>query len=314
MVGVLVSRRGMALALPALAATGWSSPVVADRPDGPTVDSVRRLDPAGRLVVHVRLNGQGPYTFLVDTGANASVISSDLAATLNLPSGAPVNLHSIAGVERVQSVSIDNVSVGSRERRNMQMSVIAGRHLKAQGVLGMDWMGSQGLTLDFAEKEMRIGASAPGAEQRSVSVPVRTRRSGLSLIDARIGSARALTFLDTGSTTTVGNMALMRMAVAQGQTGRDLTEIELTSLTGQTLAGRLVILDSLTLGKMMLRHVPVVFGPVHTFEYWGLADEPALLIGVDVLRAFKSVTLDYHRKAVHFILPTGSADRDTAAS
>jgi hypothetical protein len=55
--------------------------------------------------------------------------------------------------------------------------------------------------------------------------------------------------------------------------------------------------------------VPVVFGPVHTFEYWGLVDRPAILIGIDVLNAFESVALDFTRGQVHFRLSSSSSNR-----
>jgi hypothetical protein len=58
--------------------------------------------------------------------------------------------------------------------------------------------------------------------------------------------------------------------------------------------------------------VPVVFGPVHTFDYWGLSDRPAILIGIDVLNVFESVALDFTRGQVHFRLSSSSANRDAA--
>lgn len=310
----LISRRSLAMTLVAAALPSGGAQAQNERLDQTSGVQTRSLDPAGRLTVQVSLNGRGPFPFLVDTGANASVISDDLASSLRLPSGLPVNLHGIAGVERVDTVAVQTVRVGRRERRNLSMSIIAGRYLKAPGLLGMDWLGEQGLTLDFAEQRMHVGARIPRADQRSVSVPVRLQRSGLSLIDAHIGSGRALTFLDTGSTTTVGNAALLAAASRAGAVTRDWTDIQLVSLTGQTLSGRLSALKQLTLGTMILRDVPVMFGPVHTFEYWNLTAEPALLIGVDVLRAFQSVTLDYHRGAVYFLLPDASAARGAAMS
>jgi hypothetical protein len=43
-----------------------------------------------------------------------------------------------------------------------------------------------------------------------------------------------------------------------------------------------------------------VIGPIHTFEYWGLQDRPALVIGADVLRNFDKVALDLRRNEVRF--------------
>lgn len=80
------------------------------------------------------------------------------------------------------------------------------------------------------------------------------------------------------------------------------------------MTGRLAALKSLKLGKMTLRNVPVVFGAVHTFAYWGLEDRPAILVGADVLNTFESVALDFTRGQIHFRLSPLSRGRSAAAS
>ncbi len=47
--------------------------------------SVAMRDYGGRPVVSISINGTGPRTFILDTGASVSVIDSTLAAALNLP-------------------------------------------------------------------------------------------------------------------------------------------------------------------------------------------------------------------------------------
>ena len=301
----IVRRRALA-GLLALTA----SPVLArSLPDPPLPDlsQTEKTAPLGyvrRLTVQVRINDRGPYPFLVDTGANASVISGELAAMLGLPAGEPVNLHGIAGAERVETVTAASVAVGRRMHKDLTLSVLPGRFIQAPGILGLDWLGAQGLVLDFYRDEMRLGSVAPRTDEQTVSVPIKATRSGLHLIEASVSGAATLAFLDTGSTTTVGNMALMRQAIRRQAVTTDWADIELQSLTGQTMAGRLAALKVVSLGKVNLRNLPVVFGPVHTFDYWGLSDRPALLIGIDVLNAFESVALDFTRGQVHFRLPS----------
>jgi hypothetical protein len=68
-------------------------------------------------------------------------------------------------------------------------------------------------------------------------------------------------------------MALMRQAMRGRNVTGDWADIKLVSLTGQTLEGRLAALKNLSLGTITIRDVPVVFGPIHTFEYWGLFND-----------------------------------------
>jgi predicted aspartyl protease len=297
---------GFGTTLPAAASAARDLP---DPPPDSQVETTRKSVDR-RLTVQVMINGAGPYPFLVDTGANASVISKELAANLDLPRREPATLHSIAGAETVQTVGVDRISVGRRTRRNMRMSVLPGRHIRGEGVLGLDWLGTQGLVLDFARRQMRLGSVVHRSDSLSVTVPVVSQRNGLYLIDASVVGASVLAFLDTGSTTTVGNMALMEQTLRRRAASRDWADIQLLSLTGQVLQGRLAALKSLELGNLKLGNVPVVFGPVHTFEYWGLVDKPAILIGVDVLNVFESVALDFTRRQVHFRLPSLTTNRE----
>jgi predicted aspartyl protease len=300
MSGSIMSRRGLAaLATSLLSSPAWASELTTQVVPPPT-DSLRYLDPSRRLTVQALVNGQGPYGFLVDTGADRSAISSDLADTLGLARQGRVTVHSIAGAQTVDTVQLQSLAVGRRMRGPMVMSVLPADHLGAAGLLGLEWLGDSSLMLDFEGRRMRVGAALPLPDSRTVVVKTRTRSGGLTLIDALIPGARVLAFLDSGSTTTVGNLALLEAARREQAILGDVVDIDLRSVTGQTLAGRLAVLSRLTLGKMVLRNVPIVVGPVHTFDYWGMGQQPAILIGADILQKFQTVALDFRRGEVRF--------------
>jgi len=298
MMGSTISRRGLA----GLAATLVAAPAFARDPNAPQASSaepLKYLDVARRLTVQVMLNGQGPFHMMVDTGANSSVISIETADRLGLARGEPVEMHGIAGVQTVDTVVIDTLQMGRRIRRQMRVSIVAEHHLGAAGLLGLDWLGANSLMLNYGQRRMAVGEPLPLPDDRTVVIKTRTR-SGLTLIDASIPSHKLIALLDSGSTTTVGNMALLRAAQERKAIIGAVFDIQLRSATGQTLPGRLAVLSRLTLGKMTLMNVPVVVAPVHTFDYWGLADEPAILIGSDILQKFETVALDFKRREVRF--------------
>lgn len=298
MVDQTISRRGLA----GLAATLVAAPALAWDSNTPQVagsEPLKYLDVARRLTVQVMLNGQGPFDMMVDTGANSSVISIETADRLDLARGAPVEMHGIAGVQTVDTVVIDTLQMGRRIRRRMTVSIVAERHLGAAGLLGLDWLGANNLMLNYGQRRMAVGEPLPLPDHRTVVVKTRTR-SGLTLIDASIPGQMLIALLDSGSTTTVGNLALLRAAQARKAILGAIFDIQLRSATGQTLPGRLAVLNRLTLGKMTLMNVPVVVAAVHTFDYWGLADEPAILIGSDILQTFETVALDFKRREVRF--------------
>ena len=52
---------------------------------GEDINAVRKINT--RMTVEVRVNGRGPYRFLVDSGADTSVVGLRIARDLQLPLG-----------------------------------------------------------------------------------------------------------------------------------------------------------------------------------------------------------------------------------
>ncbi|MDR6626933.1 aspartyl protease family protein [Caulobacter segnis] len=270
-------------------------------------DRLRYLDAAGRLSVKALVNGEGPFDFLIDTGATASVIASEITDRLGLRRTSTGRLHSIAGAESVAMTHVASLAVGKRLRRDMTVAVLPRALLLIDGVLGLDWLGKASLLLDFGRQRMVVGQPLPIPDAQTAIVESRLIRSGLTLIDARIPRERIIAFIDTGSTTTAGNLALMEAAIRGGSLLGAAGDAELRGVTGQVMHGRAATLTRLTLGEMTLRNAPLIVGPIHTFDYWGLNDRPAIVIGVDILRAFDTVAIDFKRNEVRFRVPDGSS-------
>ena len=301
MMGSTISRRGLAgLAALTLAPSLARARNVEQPPAATTTDALRYLDASRRLTVQATINGQGPFAFLVDTGASGSAISRELADQLGLARRGTVELHGLAGSQTVDIVRVNSLQVGRRVRGGMTLSVIERDHLGAAGLLGLEWLGNNSLMLDYESRRMHVGSVLPLPDSQTVVVKARTKTGGLTLIDAVIPGARLLAFLDSGSTTTVGNLALLEAAKRSKAIIGDVVDIGLNSVTGQVLEGRLAVLSRLTLGAMTLRNVPLVVGQVHTFDYWGMGDKPAILIGSDILQRFETVALDFKRGEVRF--------------
>lgn len=285
---------GAALAGGAAGALQHKAPAEADR--------LRYIDPANRLSVEAYVNGQGPFDFMVDTGATTSVITAELAAQLGLQPKDSVRLHSIAGAQLVPMAKVATLAVGKRTRRDMTVAVLPRALLQMDGVLGLEWLGRSSLLLDFGRRRMVVGEALPVPDAQTTTVKSKLLRSGLILIDAHIPGQGLIAFVDSGSTTTAGNDAMLEAARRSGALIGSAGVAELRSVTGDALEGRLAVLSRLVLGNMLLRDVQVVIGPIHTFEYWGIQDVPAIVIGTDVLRTFDQVALDMKRNEVRFRL------------
>jgi len=62
------------------------------------------------------------------------------------------------------------------------------------------------------------------------------------------------------------------------------------------------VIPELQIGGILIRDLPIAFADVPPFHVFGIADEPALFLGTDVLNAFRKVSLDFHARRVRFQL------------
>jgi len=286
----------------------------------PTPDAGAQLetafDEARRMTVPVFINGRGPFSFVVDTGANRSVVSRELASSLSLPSAGRVEVHGIAGAESAAMADVRSFRVGETTSAGLVLPALPRDKLGADGLLGVDVLKGRRVFLDFAQNRFEIAASSSGTEigrqnnsripstLEPVRVAAQYRFGQLVILDAQVGEVRVSAFIDSGSQVTVGNIALRDAVVRRlPEFGVRLAPVPLISATGQTAMGEFAPLPTLRLGGLAVNQVMGIFADLHIFELWKLADRPAILIGIDVLRHFRNVTLDFGRKQVIFSPP-----------
>jgi predicted aspartyl protease len=278
------------------------------------------LDVTGRITAPVRINGRGPYRFVVDTGANRTVLSQELAAELGLADAGAAQVHGIVGVAPTRMVMVRQLQVGGVEARNIRAPTMMAAQLGVAGLLGVDLMVGRLVTLDFRRRELRIGRSRgePGSSaydmreegvsprQAAASGPgvvarARYRFGQLVIVGADVAGRRVMAFLDSGSQSTVGNLALRNQVdITGGDLRRPRFNVPLLSATGQSSSGEYGVLPLLRLGGLDISNLGAVFSDLHVFDLWGLARQPSLLIGIDVMSQFDAIELDYPRRRIVF--------------
>jgi hypothetical protein len=117
----------------------------------------------------------------------------------------------------------------------------------------------------------------------------------------RIGKDDLNAVIDTGAQVTIGNTALYNRVFGRRRPP-PLLPITLTSVTGQRMGAQMAIVPELRVGKLTLQNFPVAFIDVPPFRLFGLADQPSLLLGTDVLEVFRRVSLDFRNRKVRFVL------------
>jgi predicted aspartyl protease len=270
-------------------------PTVAE-PDASVPTTSNRFE---HVTAPVRINGEGPFVFLVDTGANRSCVSTALALRLGLPPGPPLTVHTSVGKRVRQSALVERLEIGTRSAKRVHAPLLP-IALRVDGVLGVDWLKGQRLVLNF--KEQRLEITAPRAEKSQtdrVIVPARRRMGQLTIVDADMGETRLSAMIDSGSQVSMGNDALRRRLGAQPDR-KPPQKIGLVSVTGERFDGDLLYLPFMRLGGLHLGNVPIVFSEMHVFQLWELTKIPTVVLGMDLLTLFNEVAVDYGRATVRF--------------
>lgn len=277
-------------------------------------------DRRSRMTVPISIAGKGPYQFLIDTGAERTVISAELARELALEGGDPARMHSMSGVANVETVIIPQLQVSRKSVEGIHAPALKAVHIGASGMLGVDTLQSQRVTFDFERQTMTVAPSKSGIVDRDpneIVVRARTRFGRLVLVDASLDGQKLTVVLDTGSEVTVGNEALRKKLVGKRRIGLTVP-IDLVSVTGGAIRADYTRVKQVRLGGVLINDLPVAFAEVHPFKKLGLSNRPALLLGMDALRLFNRVSVDFANRKVRFISPELSgatgASRMAAAS
>jgi predicted aspartyl protease len=270
--------------------------------DAPSVAGTTTKDSAGRAVALININGQGPFRFIIDTGANRSVLSQALATRLRLaPSGEDV-VHSIDGAQPATLVNVESLSFGALSLSRGNTPVLDGPMLDGEhGLLGVDGMAGRLLHIDFKKRCVEIYESAAQLPMQGwQSAPASIRFGSLLMVPGEIMGVRVNVLIDTGS-----DISLANQKFRDALRGVAARTIEYHNGHAFTF-GRPIVLEesvwapSLRLGHTVVDGVKAYIGDFHIFDFWGLQDEPTMLIGMDVLARSREMAIDYERGVVYF--------------
>lgn len=305
----------MASASLLLAAAAAATPIPAPQPiaEPPPASQAAPIivafgDEGTRMTVPVTIADSGPYRFIVDTGAQRTVISRQLATTLGLPPGRNVRLIAMADSVNVGTVIIPSISLGEIGGKKIEAPMLEGAHLGAPGMLGIDTLQNHAVAIDFDKQQMAVTPSTkrrPKSFSSHDEIVVRAKSlfGQLVVTDAYYGNTRVRVIVDTGSAITMGNPALQRKV---SRRAKPMTPISMMSVTGTYLNADYTQISRVSLGDVVMNNIPVAFADALPFRRFGLIDQPALLLGMDTLKLFRRVRIDFANREIRFQLPRGA--------
>ena len=244
-----------------------------------------------RPVVDLTINGKGPYEFILDTGADVTMIDSALAKELALPA-ADANVEDLEPSER--AVRIDNAALGDAR----MLGLVAGtaplgsffrQENPPRGVLSAASFPGYLLTLDYLQKRVTIEKGAlPAPDEKSVfAYPAEDL---LPTLPVHVAGVSTRIHLDSGSPM---GLVLPTKFIKQVPTEGEPKVIgKAHTPSGEALISQAKVKGEITLGKYILVLDSISFSDVSPGNV-----PPTGNLGYDVLQHF-AVTLDSQNRRI----------------
>lgn len=253
-----------------------------------------------RLTLPVMVDGAGPYAFMIDTGSQATAITHEIRAALNLAPAGTAVLVGMASRRTVDLASVGRIDFGSNSYTSFTAPVLARENVGADGIIGLDALQDFRVLIDFRNQTIAVEDASTKDRGKGYEIVVRARqRLGQLLItDALVEGVRATVIIDTGAQASLANTALQdRIRAKRAQ------DVVTTDVNGVDLIGQLAVVRSLNIAGLALTNVPLTFADTPAFAALGLADQPALSLGMQHLAMFDRVAIDFARQRIAFDVP-----------
>ncbi|MBX7526068.1 aspartyl protease family protein [Qipengyuania vesicularis] len=294
-----------------------SVPVLAEETDAdPTAEKSPELvevelakDRYERLTVPVVIDGKGPYRFFIDTGAQATVVTSRITEDLSLEPFSRAMLVAMGSSREVDLIAIDRLEFADRTLSGLVSPLLERQHIGADGILGLDTLQDLRVLIDFNEGRMTVAdAKALGGNAGyEIIVRARSRLGQMIITDARLNGVKTAVIIDTGAQNSVGNLALYKRLRARAK-----HKVVTSDVHGTEILSDVAFAKRLEIGPMQLNRIPISFVDSPALDALGYADEPALILGMGNLRMFNRVAIDFPTRRVLFDVPEESIRHDAS--
>lgn len=289
---------------------GKALPKVAVRAPAPQYVAPTLRDQIGRIWAPVYLNGKGPFRLVLDTGATESVVTAGVAKELGiaLDHAAPVLLHGVTGTAVVPTIRVDTLRIGDLQRDNQTLPIVPDALGGADGVLGTEGLLGKRIFIDFRDDRITIRRSF---ERRApigyVTIPLEIVQRHLLTTNARVGTIPVTAIIDTGSETSIANLAL-RQALLKQRSSYRFSKDQIVDTTDAVAPGKGTAVPPIFLGAIAIYGSHITTGDLHIFDVWHLTKKPAILIGMDALGMVNVLIIDYRMQELQILTRSSGFD------
>jgi len=250
------------------------------------------------ILLPVQVNGDGPFEFILDTGAGTSLLSSDLAKKLKIKIISTKEGQSAGGKISVSLAKVDSLAVGQAKLDDVDVGIVDLTHIgntigtKIDGDVGYNFLKHFRITIDYHDCEIRL--DEPRRIQRlgrssKAEVPMRlaSLAKPLLLVDVHANGHGPFQFaIDTGtSTTAIAPELAQQLGLNSSPVGPLTTGGAQVNVTAGTL-------ESFKVGRAGVDDLVVVVADFFATLSQAVGAKLDGIVGYNFLRNFR-VVMDY---------------------
>jgi predicted aspartyl protease len=261
------------------------------------------------ILLPVQVNGEGPFEFILDTGAGTSLLSSEVGQKLGIPIIGSKEGQSAGGAISVSLAKLSSLAVGSAKLDNVDVGLVDLSHIgktvgaKIDGDLGYNFLKHFRITLDYRKSEIRLDdpkrfeLAGKSAAVTEVAMRLANPAKPLILVDVHANGRGPFQFaIDTGTSTTAITPELAKqLGVASSPIGPATTG-------GAHVDVAAGVLQSFRVGGAAIDNMAVIVADFFTMLSNALGAKLDGIVGYNFLRNYK-VALDYPNETLSLFTP-----------
>ena len=250
------------------------------------------------ILLPVQVNDNGPFQFILDTGAGTSLLSSELAKKLNVKVIGSKEGQSAGGKVSVSLGRVDSLAVGDMCLEDVDVGIVDLSHIgktigaRIDGDLGYNFLKHFRITIDYCNCEIHLQdpkrvESLGRAAKTELPIRLANAAKPLLLVDTHVNGRGPFQFaIDTGTSTTAITPELAK------QLDLPTSPLGAGSTAGAHVDVRAGTIESFQLGGAKIDNMPIVVADF--FEMLSAVVGAKLdgVVGYNFLRNYK-VVIDY---------------------
>ena len=247
------------------------------------------VSPAGYIQTPFTVNDTLQLPAIIDTAATIAMIDASAAARAGIDAPPPdeikMPVYGLLGLREFPVVSIGNLS-----REGVRVFEIGAAYNNREQMPGGPLVipatsfGGDVLDFDFLNGRLSIYDGRPQSNGRSSGKGKLTIENGLIFAEVKVNGVKGKALIDTGSPFSFINSQMAQAAKARPDEEKTRS---LQGATGGTLSVSVASVKRLSVARFNISRLNMIVADPAMFHDLGLNDEPAMLLGLDLLSHFR---------------------------